>query len=287
VKAPSGLPLEAEEARQAVRPLLSLPGADGIEAVITGSRTGLTRYARSEIIQNTVKEELRAYVRVVVGDRVASSATNQLDPDSLRSAAAKALEAARASRPDAEFPGLADPEVVGGTSPLFRWDDAVASASASERARAVSEVLKITSGAKAAGIFETSAHAFGIFSSTGMDRFDAYTRCMVTCLTDRGKGATGWGEGTSHRREEVDVEAAARRARGGGGWGGGPPAAARGGAGAGGAAAAPPPPRGGAPPPPRGHFGGSSPGGTGGGVGAIAAMVAPLARGSRRASASW
>jgi PmbA protein len=212
VKAPSGLPLEAEEARQAVRPLLSLPGADGIEAVITGSRTGLTRYARSEIIQNTVKEELRAYVRVVVGDRVASSATNQLDPDSLRSAAAKALEAARASRPDAEFPGLADPEVVGGTSPLFRWDDAVASASASERARAVSEVLKITSGAEAAGIFETSAHAFGIFSSTGMDRFDAYTRCMVTCLTDRGKGATGWGEGTSHRREEVDVEAAARRA---------------------------------------------------------------------------
>jgi PmbA protein len=214
VTEPAGLPLDAEEARRAAASLLSFPGADGVEALITGSRTGLTRYARSEIIQNTVKEELRAYIRVVVGNRIASSATNRLDPDSLRSAAARALEAARASRPDEEFPGLADPDAVGAAPALFRWDDAVASATADARARAVSQILAITAGTEAAGVFETSAHAFAILSTTGMDRFDAYTRCIVTCLAEVEEDATGWGEDASHSLEGVDVEAAARRARG-------------------------------------------------------------------------
>jgi predicted Zn-dependent protease len=116
-------PVSEDEARDAAREVLEHPGADGIEIVIGASNTGLTRYANSEIIQNTVKRDLRAYVRVVVGDRVATASTNQLDGRRLRAAADRAIEATKASRPDAHFPGLADPARVGVAEAQFRWDD--------------------------------------------------------------------------------------------------------------------------------------------------------------------
>jgi PmbA protein len=206
-------PVSEDDARDAAREVLEHPGADGIEVVIGASNTGLTRYANSEIIQNTVKRDLRAYVRVVVGDRVATASTNQLDGRRLRAAADRAIEAAKASRPDAHFPGLADPSRVGVAEARFRWDDDTVATSPSGRAEAVRRILAASQAGNAAGIYETSAHVYSVFTSTGIDCYDAYSRCVVTCLVDSGE-ATGWGEASSHSAAEVDVEAAARRAAG-------------------------------------------------------------------------
>jgi predicted Zn-dependent protease len=212
VSAPgSDAPIAHEAARRAAGYALAQPGADCVEVVIAASRTGLTRYARSEIIQNTARDETRAYVRVVSGDKLATATTNQLDSEHMSAAAARALEASRASRPDADWPGPAAPGEVGRATPLFRWHEPTAASSARERAEAVAGILRTTSGHDAAGIYETSAHAYSVFSSTGIDCYDAHTRCVVTCLVDTGRG-TGWGEASSHASDDVDVEAAARRA---------------------------------------------------------------------------
>jgi len=200
------------EARAGAEAVLAHPGADAVEVVVVGSSTGVTRYARSEIIQNTAREELRVNVRVVHEGRSATAATTTLDGHSLARAADAALEAARVSPVDPGFPGLADPADVGTAQPLSRWDDSTAAAAPVHRARAVEQILRASSSDNAAGIFETSAHCYGIFSSGGIDCFDRYTRCMTTCLVDLG-GATGWGESTSHRIDVVDPESAARTAR--------------------------------------------------------------------------
>jgi predicted Zn-dependent protease len=157
---------------------------------------------------------------VVAQDRVATARTNQLDADHLSSAAEQALQAAKASPADAEFPGLPRPEEVGRASAVLRWDEATAAASPQHRAQAVSDILRSASDGSVAGVYETSAHAFGVFSSTGIDCFDAYTRCVTTCLVEI-EGATGWGERSSHRVDDVDVESTAltaadkaRRSRG-------------------------------------------------------------------------
>lgn len=209
----AGLPIEHDEARRAVQSVLDFPGADGVEVMVSASEDALTRYANSEIIQNTVRNEVRANVTVVVGDRVASASTTQLDEENLTETARRALEAAKASVEDADFPGLASPEEVGRATPILRWDDATAGASAADRARAVGEILKIAGDASAAGIYQTGAHAYGVFNSRGIDCFDAYTRANTTCLIDVGD-ATGWGEASSHTAERVDVVAAATAARG-------------------------------------------------------------------------
>jgi predicted Zn-dependent protease len=205
------LPLSRESARRAAESVLDLPGAEGVEVVFTASRVGMTRFANSEIIQNTLKHELRAYVRVVVGKRSASATTTQLDPAFLQRAATSALEAAQASPADPDFPGLPSPDEVGRAEALFRWDGPTAAAGPAQRARQVGDLLGVVGSDKVAGIYETSSHAFAVISSAGIDCFDAHTRAVATCLVDSGK-ATGWGDESSHSVTEVDVEAAARRA---------------------------------------------------------------------------
>lgn len=209
---PGPVPIGHDAARRAAEPVLDFPGADAVEVVVSGSSTGLTRYARSEIIQNTWRDEVRAYVRVVSGNRVASATTNQLDPDRLMATAARALEAANASLPDEEFPGLPNPNEVGRAQPVFRFDDRTATTSAEERALAVKRTIDATGSDNCAGIYETSAHDFAVFSSTGIDCYDAYTRCVCTCLVDIGD-STGWSEDASHTAGAVDYEAVASRSR--------------------------------------------------------------------------
>ena len=197
--------------RQAAAPILDLPGADGVEVVVAASETALTRYALSEIIQNTVRSDVRAYVRVVLGEQFAIAATNQLDEESMTATAARALEAAGASRPDPDFPGLPSPEKVGRAEGVFRWDEDTSKATPQARAEAVRTLIATSGSSNAAGIFETSSHCFGVVNSKGIDCWDRFTRCITTCLVDE-DGGTGWGESSSHALSDVDVEAAARRA---------------------------------------------------------------------------
>lgn len=205
--------LSHDEARRAVENVLDYPGAAAIEVVVAASLSGLTRYANSQIIQNTVRNELRATVRAVTGDRAASATTTQLDPEHLALAAGRALEAARASLPDPDFPGLPKPEEVGRPEPVMRFDEGTQAGTPTQRADAVKQILAAAGSDNTAGIYETGAHAYGIFSSAGIDCFDAFTRCNTTCLVDLG-GATGWGEASSHAMDLVDHENVARRARG-------------------------------------------------------------------------
>ena len=206
-----GSPLTPDEAERAASAVLGTAGADGVEVVVAASRSGVTRFANSEIIQNTVRLELRAYVRIAVGQKLASATTNQLHESHMRKAANHALEAARASREDPDFPGLPEAQEFGPAPALMRYDAATAAATPAQRADAIGGILRATGGAHAAGVFETGSHAYALFSSTGMECFDAYTRCVMTCLADNGD-ATGWGEESSHALAEVDYEEGARRA---------------------------------------------------------------------------
>ncbi len=204
------LPVEDERARAAAEAVLDQRGADGIEVVVIASDTGVTRYAASEIIQNIERHEVRAFIKAVVGNRVATATTNQLDKELMRDAARMAVEAATRSLPDPDWTGLATPAEVGRAEGIWRWDETTAATSPLARAASVAEVVGIA-GDDAAGVFETSAHAYGIYSSTGISCFDAHTRCVVTCLVTK-DGATGWAEGSSFRHEQVDVESVAQRA---------------------------------------------------------------------------
>jgi PmbA protein len=208
----NGVPFDHEDARRAFQSVAAFEGADDVELVITASTTGLTRFALSEIIQNTVRREVNAYVRIAVGLRSATAATTQLDDEHLLAAARSALVAARASPEDAEFPGLPSPDEVGRAEALFRWDDATAETTPAGRAKVVREIVQASGPHRVAGAYETSSHAYAVLSSKGMDCYDAHTRCVVSGLVDT-TAATGWGEDSSYAAHEVDAGSAVARAR--------------------------------------------------------------------------
>ncbi len=203
--------IDEERAARAATYAFDLSRAEGVEVVVAASDSGITRFANSEIIQNTARSEVRVYVRVALADRSATAATNQLDGVHVRGAAERALAAARAAPPDKEWPGLATPEEAGDPKPMWRFDDATRDIPPSERARVVSEVLAVSEKANAAGVFETSSHTFGVFSTTGVGCFDGFTRCVLTCLLDSGS-ATGWAETSSYAIDEVDHASCVKQA---------------------------------------------------------------------------
>lgn len=207
----SGLRIDPAEARAAAESILGWPGTDGVEVTVHASATGVTRYANSQIIQSTERDELRVDVRVVTAGRLATATTNQLSPDRLERAARNALEAARSSLPDEGFTGLADPEVVGRAEPIGRLDPTTSAATAEGRAAAVRSILDAAGRGIVAGVVETGTHAYGVFNSNGIDCFDSYTRANATALVDDGE-ATGWGEASSHALGDLDWEAVGRLA---------------------------------------------------------------------------
>ncbi len=205
----------ASSDRAALRPLvdevLGLHLGAGTEVMLMRSTTGLTRFAGSQVTQNTVRSDARAYIRVSLGDRAASATTNRLDRDGLENAARAALAAAKVAPVDPEFPGLPVAAEVGSAEAFRRWDEATAAASADERAAAVERIVAAAGDAAAAGIYETSSHDFAIFSTEGIDASDGYTRCNTICLATR-DDASGWGEASSHARDALDEETVARTA---------------------------------------------------------------------------
>ncbi len=189
---------------------LGVDGADAVEVLLTRDGSALTRFAESQVHQNTARVDGEARVRVVVdGARIGVVATNDLTPDGLRAAAAQAVEAAKVTPPDEDFAGLASP----GTYDAAGVDDeATAQASPADRAAMVQAMLAhLGAGMVAAGTVDSGRHEVAVVNSLGVAAYHASTRAGLTVLVS-GEDSTGWGEDTAASLGDVDADAAAARA---------------------------------------------------------------------------
>jgi predicted Zn-dependent protease len=181
---------------------LELAGSDA-EALVHVERSGMARFAASEVHQPTLIENAIVQLRVAVNGNVGSAQTNSVDDDALRTLAERARAA---SAPDPDFPGFAEraePADVEG------WDEETAALSADELA------------SRAASAFDVPLPVYGFFTSGTTDVALATTNgfagrqrltdasVRVLAATD---GASGWGERTSWRVADVDPPGAAREA---------------------------------------------------------------------------
>lgn len=191
---------------------LGVEGADAVEVYLTRDDSALTRFAESRIHQNTARVDGEARVRAVVdGARVGVVATNDLSVDGLRAAAVAAVEAARVTPPDSEFPGLAEPATYG-TAAVD--DPATAASSPADRAALVATLLApLGSDMVAAGTVETGRYEVAVVNSLGVAATHAYTRAALTLLVS-GTDSTGWAEDTAGTLSGVSAEAVAARAVG-------------------------------------------------------------------------
>jgi PmbA protein len=178
------------------------------EAVAHSERSGLARFAGSEIHQPTLIENVVVTLRVVKGDRSGVATTNKVDDDGLAELAQRAATAAESAPPDDTFPGLApaaQPPSVDG------YDEDTAALGPDDQARLAAAAIEAAGDMPVYGFFTSAVSALAIASSTGLtveQRMTDATALVVAAA----EGCSGYAEQTAWRAGELDPAAVAREA---------------------------------------------------------------------------
>ncbi|MBA2316845.1 MAG: TldD/PmbA family protein [Euzebyales bacterium] len=184
---------------------------DGVAIEVRVDRTveGLTRFANSQVHQNTWSEDLAVAVRAVTDDGRVGVATIHTDDEAgAAEAAARAAALARVAPPDPAFPGLAPAADV----PTVPVDEATAAADPRDRADAVRSVLtEVPDAYEAAGAYATTALERLIVTTAGQHAYVPMSTADLT-LGVTGPSSSGFAQDGGRSAAEVDPAAAGRRA---------------------------------------------------------------------------
>ena len=186
---------------------------DGVDAALVlafHSAGGLTRFASSQIHQNTWREAVSIQIMAVVdGNRVGVAGGSSLEPDAVRATLQQAKAIAQVTPPNPEFPGLADPAAYPDAQ---LWDDATAATTPADRADGVARALEeFPKNVDAAGYIETTANEVFIAGSTGLRAYSTSTQagCSVMAIAEN---SSGFAESVERKLSSLDVPALAERA---------------------------------------------------------------------------
>jgi predicted Zn-dependent protease len=179
----------------------ALQAAEGDEAlaVVQSERSGMARFAGSEVHQPTLIENEVVELQVVRDGRLGIASANRTDDEGLRTLASRAAEAADSAPADPDFAGLApsaDPPDVEG------FDEEAASLGAEDQARLAASAIE-ASELDLYGFFTSGVTGMALASSTGLAVSQEMTDVAVLALAAV-DGASGYAEQTGWRAGDVD-----------------------------------------------------------------------------------
>jgi predicted Zn-dependent protease len=187
----------------------ALEAADGeAEALAHAERSGLARFAGSEVHQPTLIENIVVTLRVVRGKRAGVATTNKVDGGGLAELAQRAAEAAESAPADETFPGLAPPAK---TPDVEGYDEETARLGPDAQARLAAEAIDAAGDIPAYGFFTSGVSELAVASSTGVSVEQRMTDATVLVVA-ADEGRSGYAEETAWRADEIDPAAVARRA---------------------------------------------------------------------------
>ena len=195
------------EALELAGRLLRAAEADEALALVQSERSGLARFARSEVHQPTLIENDVLELQIVRDGRLGVAASNRTDEEGMRALAARAAEAADSAPADPDFPGLAppaDPPEVEG------FDEQTAALSADDQARLAAAAID-ASELDLYGFFTSGVTELALASTAGVSVSQTMTDASVLALAAV-DGASGYAEQTSWRLGGIDPAGASKQA---------------------------------------------------------------------------
>ena len=194
-------------ALDAARAALEAAGGDA-EAVAHSERSGLARFAGSEVHQPTLIENLVVTLRVVHGNRAGVATTNKVDGEGLADLVARASTAAESAPEDESFPGLAPAEEA---PKVEGYDETTATLGPDDQARLAATAIDAAGDIPVYGFFTSALAELAIASSTGLTVEQRMTdaSALVVAAAD---GCSGYAEQTAWRAGDVDPAAVTREA---------------------------------------------------------------------------
>ncbi len=188
--------LAKEQAADIFDRIRRFSSADEVEAIFTGSRFALTRFANNTIHQNVEEENSIVSIRTNFVGRTARATANQFDDESLQRAVAASENLARVqaadpdllSMPTAEEANSGD-ENVGAT----RFFDETTAITPADRAEVVKSIVSIAGKHKltTAGIYSNSESREGIFNCRGLANWHHQTLAEIS-ITMLAEDSSGW-----------------------------------------------------------------------------------------------
>jgi len=185
--------------------------ADEVEAIFTGSRFALTRFANNVIHQNVEEENSVVSIRANFAGRTARATTNQFDDESLRRAVTASEKLARVQVADPDLLPMPDArEALGRTgeapvAPPSRFFEETAAVTPADRAEVVKGIVAVAGRHKltTAGIYSNSETREGIFNSTGLANWHHQTLAEVS-ITMLAGDSSGWRKSNSPDVRNLD-----------------------------------------------------------------------------------
>ncbi|HEV8470580.1 MAG TPA: TldD/PmbA family protein [Candidatus Limnocylindria bacterium] len=196
---------------QPLREALRGVQADEADAHVHRRRAAISRYSHSSIHQNAVSDETHVRVRAIVGKAVGVVTTNSLGVADLRRALADAAALARASRPDDEWPGVAEPEQIPSSA---AFHEETARTDALTQARAIGAICAVVpKGMRAAGTSQIEITEDAVATSRGVAAYARATMAYLRALVQsESHGGSGYAEDLSMRADGLFPERVAARA---------------------------------------------------------------------------
>jgi PmbA protein len=188
----------------------ALAAAEGEEAevVVLAERSGLARFAASEVHQPTLIENVVVTLRIVRNGKVGVAVTNKVDEEGLASLANRARAAADSAVAEPTFPGLAEPTEL---PDVDGYDEATAAQSPEDQAQLAAAAIAGTDGLDAYGFYTSGVTELAVRSSTGVDAHHAVTDATALVLA-AAEDLSGYAEQCAWRAADVDPEAVAHEA---------------------------------------------------------------------------
>jgi PmbA protein len=174
-------------------------------------RSAITRYAKNEIHQNGLADESYVQARVAVKGAVGIASGNSLDPADLRRLLSDARASAKLSRPNADWPGLAEPAQIGEAQAFdARTADADAAAQAAP-IRKIADAVRAR-GMRAAGTHQLELTEDAVANTNGAAAYAPMTMAYLRALVLADSGGSGWAEDLGWSIDALDPASIASRA---------------------------------------------------------------------------
>ncbi len=185
--------------------------ADEVELWAHRRRSAITRYAKNEVHQNALADEMHVQARVVVKRAVGIASANSLEPADLRRLIADARAAAELSLPTAEWPGLATPAPI---EEPKAYDPATANADAAAQAAPIRQIAAAVraKGMRAAGTHQLELTEDAVANTNGVAAYAPTTMAYLRALVLTDGGGSGWAEDLGWRIAALDPAGIAARA---------------------------------------------------------------------------
>src|SRR6202142_2207650 len=182
--------------------------ADEVEAIFTGLRFALTRFATNTIHQNVEEENSVVSIRANFGGRTARAPANQFDDESLQRAvrASESLARVQATDPDLlPMPTAGEANAGGGGAHVTRFFEEASARASAGRAEVVKSIVFVAGKHKltTAGIYSNSESQEGIFNSRGLANWHRQTLAEVS-ITMLADDSSGWQKLNSPDMRDLD-----------------------------------------------------------------------------------